>query len=108
RGIQVHHIVHWEDGGPTDTDNLCCLCRRHHRMLHNGLIGITGHADDPDGLTVTDRWNRRLDPTGKPTPPNRSPAEAARAAHIPTPTYRHPSGERINTRDTWFGAATAA
>ncbi|MBV9920182.1 MAG: DUF222 domain-containing protein [Pseudonocardia sp.] len=108
RGIQVHHIVHWEDDGPTDTHNLCCLCRRHHRMLHNGLIGITGHADDPDGLTVTDRWNRRLDPTGKPTPPNRSPAETARAAHIPTPTYRHPSGERISTRNAWFGAATAA
>ncbi|MBV9953501.1 MAG: DUF222 domain-containing protein [Acidimicrobiia bacterium] len=108
RGIQVHHIVHWEDGGPTDTDNLCCLCRRHHRLLHNGVISITGDADDPDGLTVTDRWNRRLDPTGKPIPPNRSPGDAARAADIPTPTYRHPSGEAISTRDAWFGDATAA
>jgi hypothetical protein len=108
RGLQVHHIVHWEDGGPTDTDNLCCLCRRHHRLLHNGVISITGNADDPNGLTVTDRWNRRLDPTGKPIPPDRSPADAARAADIPTPTYRHPTGERISTRHAWFGNPIAA
>lgn len=31
-----HHIVHWADGGPTDLDNLVLLCRRHHRMVHEG------------------------------------------------------------------------
>jgi uncharacterized protein DUF222/HNH endonuclease len=31
-----HHIVHWVDGGPTDLQNLVLLCRRHHRMVHEG------------------------------------------------------------------------
>jgi hypothetical protein len=108
RGLQVHHIIHWEDGGPTDTANLCCLCRRHHRLLHNGHIAITGNADHPDGLIVTDRWNRRLDPTGRPIQPKWPPDQAARSAGIATPTYRHPSGERFNQRDAWFGDAIPA
>src|SRR5690606_37443945 len=29
-----HHIVHWVDGGPTDLDNLCLYCRRHHVLVH--------------------------------------------------------------------------
>ena len=31
-----HHIVHWADGGATDLDNCVLLCRRHHRMVHEG------------------------------------------------------------------------
>src|SRR5438309_8145145 len=31
-----HHVVHWIDGGGTDLDNLVLLCRRHHRMVHEG------------------------------------------------------------------------
>jgi hypothetical protein len=31
-----HHIVHWADGGPTDLDNCVLLCKRHHRMVHEG------------------------------------------------------------------------
>lgn len=31
-----HHVVHWIHGGPTDLDNLTLLCRRHHRMVHEG------------------------------------------------------------------------
>ena len=31
-----HHLVHWIDGGNTDLDNLVLLCRRHHRMVHEG------------------------------------------------------------------------
>lgn len=31
-----HHVVHWADGGPTDLENLVLLCRRHHRMVHEG------------------------------------------------------------------------
>jgi hypothetical protein len=108
RGIHVHHITHWEDGGPTDTTNLCCLCRRHHRLLHNSQISITGNADDPNGLIVTDRWNRRLDPTGKPKPPDQPPDQAARTAGITPATYQHPSGERFRTNDAWFGPPTAA
>ena len=31
-----HHIVHWAAGGPTDLENLVLLCKRHHRMVHEG------------------------------------------------------------------------
>jgi hypothetical protein len=30
----VHHIVAWEEGGPTDLGNLILMCRPHHRLLH--------------------------------------------------------------------------
>jgi Domain of unknown function (DUF222)/HNH endonuclease len=32
----VHHVVHWADGGATALSNLVLLCRRHHRMVHEG------------------------------------------------------------------------
>jgi hypothetical protein len=32
----AHHLVHWINGGLTDLDNLTLLCRRHHRMVHEG------------------------------------------------------------------------
>ena len=31
-----HHLVHWIDGGGTNLDNLVLLCRRHHRLVHEG------------------------------------------------------------------------
>jgi len=31
----THHLVHWIDGGPTNTDNGTLLCRRHHTLLHH-------------------------------------------------------------------------
>jgi len=31
-----HHIVHWVDGGETNLDNCVLLCKRHHRMVHEG------------------------------------------------------------------------
>jgi hypothetical protein len=32
----AHHIKHWPDGGPTEPSNLLLLCRRHHRLFHEG------------------------------------------------------------------------
>ena len=34
RWCEAHHIVHWADGGATDLDNLCLLCRYHHTQVH--------------------------------------------------------------------------
>jgi hypothetical protein len=41
----VHHLVHWIDGGATDLDNLVLLCRRHHVDHHEGGWQI-GRASD--------------------------------------------------------------
>ncbi|GGF90585.1 hypothetical protein GCM10007304_00610 [Rhodococcoides trifolii] len=31
---QVHHLIHWAHGGPTDLDNLALLCGECHRHVH--------------------------------------------------------------------------
>lgn len=30
----LHHVVHWSEGGHTSADNLASLCRHHHRVTH--------------------------------------------------------------------------
>jgi hypothetical protein len=32
----VHHLVPWSQGGPTDITNGAALCRGHHRLVHEG------------------------------------------------------------------------
>jgi hypothetical protein len=32
----VHHLVHWIDGGDTSLDNSALLCERHHTKVHHG------------------------------------------------------------------------
>ena len=46
----AHHIVHWANGGDTSLDNLTLLCRRHHRLIHEG--GWTVQTG-PDGCRFT-------------------------------------------------------
>jgi hypothetical protein len=36
RWLDAHHIEHWARGGQTDLNNLVQLCRRHHRLVHEG------------------------------------------------------------------------
>jgi len=45
---QVHHVVHWADGGPTDLPNLLSLCHHHHHRVHD-----EGWRLSFDGTTVT-------------------------------------------------------
>jgi len=40
RLVQVHHVVHWMDGGPPDLANMISLCPRHHRNVHSGRLRI--------------------------------------------------------------------
>jgi hypothetical protein len=103
RFLQIHHIVHWKDGGMTVTSNLVALCRRHHRVHHLGELDITGNADlprgTPDGLRFVDARGRPIEPAGKPRPPDRLP---------PGPRYQHPSGESFNPNDTYLPPGWAA
>jgi hypothetical protein len=45
KGLEVHHVVHWTDGGPTNTCNLGALCRHCHREHHAGKFFIVGNAE---------------------------------------------------------------
>jgi hypothetical protein len=88
RGLHAHHIRHWEDGGPTELDNLVMLCPYHHRLHHKGGITITGPAHQ---LTVTDATGRELHPGSLARPPTTPPPDV--------PPYRGPTGERA---DWWW------
>jgi hypothetical protein len=83
RGLHAHHIHHWEDGGPTDLDNLVLLCPHHHRLHHSGGITITGPADR---LVVTDPAGKPLRGGSLARPPTTPPPDVA-----PCPG---PTGER--------------
>jgi hypothetical protein len=87
-GLHAHHIRHWEDGGPTELDNLVLLCPYHHRLHHRGVITITGPADR---LIVTDSAGRQLSSGSLAQPPTHPPPDV--------PPWAGPIGERA---DWWW------
>ncbi len=76
---QLHHVHEWENGGPTDLDNLVPLCSQHHHAVHEG------------GWSLKLWNNRRLDaysPDGHhqvTTHPDRLPQPAIRRHRSPPP-----------------------
>ena len=77
--IDLDHVVPYGDGGETDCDNLCCLCRRHHRLKTfapgwrfvltlDGRLRVT----TPSGITRTTRppgLRDRIEQRALPAPP---------------------------------------
>ena len=66
----LDHVLPHARGGPTACENLCCLCRRHHRlkthtrgwsfaMTDDGLLSVT----TPTGITRTTRPPGQIDAT---------------------------------------------
>jgi hypothetical protein len=94
RFVEIHHIVHWLEGGPTDTWNLTSLCPHHHRLHHQGLLGIAGNADEPGALVFTDARGSPLEPCGRASPPGSDPPR-------PDPPYRPPLMGRVDYQ--WVG-----
>ncbi len=94
--LEVHHGIHWKDGGPTNTWNLIGLCPYHHDAHHRGQFLITGNADLPDGLTFTDNRGSPIT-VGRPHPPDDP---------LPTPPdgrrYEHPIGEPVQHKWVYF------
>jgi Domain of unknown function (DUF222)/HNH endonuclease len=88
RGLHAHHIRHWEDGGPTELDNLVLLCPYHHRLHHRGGITITGPAER---LVVTDAVGTPLSSQSLARPPTTPPPSV--------PPCPGPTGERA---DWWW------
>jgi hypothetical protein len=93
--VEIHHIIHWENGGPTDTWNLIALCPHHHRMHHRSELGISGNADDGT-VEFTNRHGRPITNSGaKPQPPGAPPPP-------PASRYAHPLGERLDLQALHF------
>jgi hypothetical protein len=88
RGLHAHHLQHWEEGGPTELDNLVLVCPYHHRLHHRGLITITGPAG---AVVVTDDDGRVLSPGSLARPPTGPPRAV--------PPCPGPLGERA---DWWW------
>ncbi|GGG17567.1 hypothetical protein GCM10007304_34570 [Rhodococcoides trifolii] len=60
---QVHHLVHWAHGGPTDLDNLALLCGECHRHVHqHGWEIVLGDDRHPRIIPPA-----TLDPERQPT-----------------------------------------
>jgi hypothetical protein len=58
---EVHHIIEWIDGGETNIDNMCLLCRFHHRMF--GKLGWEVVMLDDVPHWIPPAW---LDPERRP------------------------------------------
>ncbi|MFC1719830.1 DUF222 domain-containing protein [Pseudomonadota bacterium] len=64
--VDAHHIQHWADGGETRVDNLVLLCRRHHRLVHEGGFGVSARGDGeirfsyPDGRILPAAFDGRF------------------------------------------------
>ena len=93
RFVDAHHVEHWARGGETSLDNLVLLCRRHHRLVHEGGYGIERL---PRGKL------RFLDPVGAPVPvaprppPGSLGALLAHNREIDASTYRSGYGDRMD------------
>ena len=64
RWCEAHHLRSWTAGGRTDLSNLVLLCRRHHRLIHDGhwtaRIGADGLPEFlPPPVLGTPRHPRR-------------------------------------------------
>ena len=47
QNLQIHHIIHWADGGSTSVSNGVCLCQGCHTKVHEGgyiLQQVDGNA----------------------------------------------------------------
>src|SRR5690606_10772175 len=61
RFLHVHHLWHYIDGGPTNTENCVLLCTFHHRLVHEGGWNAWGDGDrvlvfvKPSGKMITDQ-----------------------------------------------------
>ena len=89
--VDAHHIHHWALGGETALDNLLLLCRRHHRLVHEG-----GYTVDHD-LRFRDPSGNEIPPV-PPLPPSRPDALLEAGAHlgITSATCKKGCGDRMD------------
>jgi hypothetical protein len=78
RYLDAHHIEHWIDGGETKLSNLVSLCRKHHRLVHEGGVSVSALPDG--GWRFVRAGGRAYEPPGVDAPRPYAGSELA-AAH---------------------------
>ncbi len=56
--LEIHHVIWWSRGGPTDLENLIGLCTRCHHLVHRELLNIAAAGEGT--FTFTTHAGRRL------------------------------------------------
>ena len=116
---EVHHIEHWQNGGPTTYHNTCLLCWRcHHIRVHHHGEQVTRHPNGHYTLqppthtppragppTATHREQEGPPDPGPPTPPD--PATRHAPPTPPDPATRQAPPTRHARRTVDPGSATA-
>jgi len=82
RNLAFHHLEFQMHGGQHVESNLILLCDGHHKLLHDGVISITGRA--PEQLVFARDGRRLVDPGA----PSEQRAAADLRAETPKPTSR--------------------
>ncbi len=90
---EIHHIVWWEQLGPTDIDNLVPLCLRHHHLIHDAGWTILLRPSDrmltlfrPDGTIHSQTRPPGLRPPAERPPDADSSTAPGRRRTNPSPT----------------------
>ena len=94
----LDHITPWRNGDHTTVANLASLCRRHHRLKHNGTWAV--HRNDTTGETTwTDRRTRTYQ-SRPPTLTTTSTTTTGPDTSAATTTPPHAERTTVSTRDT--------
>jgi hypothetical protein len=105
RRVDLHHIVFWANG-ETKLENLTCLCKRHHRTVHDKHITIAAAG----GTLTFYRADGTPVPSAPPLPGGSAEAisgchDAGLDWHTIIPPH---SGERLNLHEAiWICFANA-
>jgi hypothetical protein len=97
RWLEIHHIRHWRDGGPTDYDNLLALCTFHHDEHHRSAFSIVGDPAGPGALQFLTPGGWPIEPA-TPSSGRRGPSHASRGLHVVRPSDDPPDDRRSRGR----------
>ncbi|CAN5397239.1 hypothetical protein BH09ACT10_BH09ACT10_06480 [soil metagenome] len=109
--LEIHHVVWYSEGGPTDLDLLVGLCRRCHLLIHSKRLFVftDGHGGFEFDRIERTRWQhdaqqiiattrQRVDDTARHAgkrPPNRTRQQAVRLQEAAA--YHRPRPAKVST-----------